>query len=56
MGGSAVGHLPLAQGVIPDPGSWDGDPHQAPCKEPASPSAWSLPLSLCRSGMNEWNL
>ena len=39
--GSAVEHLPSAQGVIP--GSWDRVPHQAPCMEPASP----LPLSLC---------
>ena len=37
LGGSEVEHLPLAQGVIP--GSWDGVPHWAPSREPASPSA-----------------
>ena len=36
MGGSVV--EPSAQGVIP--GSWDGFPHQAPCREPASPFAY----------------
>ena len=38
LGGSAVEHLPLAQGVIP--GSWDRVPHRAPRGEPASPSAY----------------
>ena len=37
LGGSEVEHLPLAQVVIP--GSWDRVLHQAPCREPASPSA-----------------
>ena len=47
MGGSLVEHLPLAQDVIP--GSWDGVPHQASWREPASPSACvsaSLSVSL----------
>ena len=35
-GGSVVERLSSAQGVIP--GSWDGDPHRAPHREPASPS------------------
>ena len=40
-----VEHLPLIQGMIP--GSWDGVPHQVPCREPASPSAYvSVSLSL----------
>ena len=36
LSGSVVGHLPLAQGVIP----WSQDrvPYWAPCMEPASPS------------------
>ena len=37
LGGSAVEHLPLAQGVILE--SWDQVPHQASYMEPASPSA-----------------
>ena len=47
LGGSAVEHLPSAQGVILE--SWDRVPHRAPCMEPASPSAGasaSLSLSL----------
>ena len=44
LDGSAVEHLPSAQGVILGPG--DQVPHQAPCGEPASPS---MSLSL----MNE---
>ena len=45
QGGSMVEHLPSAQGVIP--GSWDRVPRQAPCMEPASPSACvSASLSL----------
>ena len=47
LGGSAVEHLPLAQGVTP--GSWDQVLHQAPYEEPASPSACvfaSLSVSL----------
>ena len=58
LGGAAVERLPLAQGVILD--SQDRVPHQAPCMEPASPSAWvsaclslSLSLSLCVSLMNK---
>ena len=47
--GSAVGRLPLAEGVIP--GSWDRIPHRAPCREPASPSACVSP-SLYVSLMN----
>ena len=35
---SVVEHLPLAQGMIL--GSWDGVPHWAPHREPASPSAY----------------
>ena len=45
LGGSVVDHLPLAQVMIP--GSWDWVPHQAPCREPASPSACvSAPFSV----------
>ena len=44
LGGSVVEHLPLAQGMIPE--SWDLVPHQAPCREPASPSA-CVSASLC---------
>ena len=47
LGGSVVEHLPLAQVVIL--GSWDGVPHQAHHREPASPSAYvsaSLSVSL----------
>ena len=40
------GHLPSAQGVIL--GSWDQVPHQAPHREPASPSA-CVSASLCVS-------
>ena len=36
LGGSAVGHLPWAQVMIPDP---NRVPHRVPCGEPASPSA-----------------
>lgn len=36
LGGSAVEHLPLAWGMIPE--SRDRVPHQASCMEPASPS------------------
>ena len=40
--------LPSAQGVILE--SWHRVPRQAPCMEPASPSAWvSASLSLCVS-------
>ena len=46
LGGSAVNHLPSAQGVILESPDWV--PHQAPCMEPASPSACvSASLFLC---------
>ena len=45
LGGSAVEHLPLAQGMILD--SWDRVPHRAPCMEPVSPFACvSVSLSV----------
>ena len=44
LGGSVVERLPSAQGVIL--GSWDRVLHQAPCEEPTSPSAMSLPLCV----------
>ena len=47
LGGSVFEHLHLVQVLIP--GSWDGVPHQAPHREPASPSAYvsaSFSLSL----------
>ena len=48
LGGSAVEHLPSAQGVIL--GSRDRVPHRAPCMGPASPSACvSASLSVCLS-------
>ena len=50
MGGSVVEHLPLAQVVILE--SWDQVPHQAPFREPASPSA-CVSASLCASLMNK---
>ena len=50
LGGSAVEHLPSAQGVTP--GSWDRVPHWTPCMEPASPSAW-VSASLSVSLMNK---
>ena len=37
LGGSVVEHLPLAQGVVLE--TQDRVLHQAPCMEPASPSA-----------------
>ena len=46
LGGSAVGRLPLAQGVIL--GSRDRVPHWSPCMEPASPSA-CVSASFCVS-------
>ena len=50
LGGSEVERLPSAQGVILE--TQDQVPHQAPCMEPASPSACvsaslSVSLSLC---------
>ena len=50
LGGSAVEHLLLAQDVIPD--SHGPVPHQAPRKEPASPSAYVC-ASFCMSLMSE---
>ena len=48
LGGSMVGCLPLAQGMILE--SRDQVPHGAPCMEPASPSACvSASLSVCVS-------
>ena len=50
LGGSVVGRLPLAQGMIPE--CQDQAPHQVPCIEPSFPSAYvsaSLSLSLCVS-------
>ena len=44
LGGSVFEDLPLAQVVILR--SWDQDPHQAPCGEPASPFAY-VSASLC---------
>ena len=38
LGDSVVKHLPLAHARIP--GSWDRGLHWAPCKEPASASAY----------------
>ena len=50
LGGSGVGHLPSAQGVLPE--FWDCVPHRAPCKEPTSPSAY-VPASHSVSFMNK---
>ena len=50
LGGSVVERLPLAQVVIP--GSWDQVLHQAPQREPASPSAY-VSGSLCVSLINK---
>ena len=50
LGGSAADRLSFAQVVIP--GSWDRVPHQAPCEEPASPSA-CVSASHCVSIMNK---
>ena len=48
LGGSAIERLPLAQVVIPV--FWDRVLHQAPHREPASPSAYvSASLSVCLS-------
>ena len=46
LGGSVVETLPPVQGVIL--GSWERVPQQAPCREPASPSAY-VSASLCVS-------
>ena len=45
-----VGHLPLAQGLIPD--SWDQVPHWTPCMESASPLSACVSASLSVSLMN----
>ena len=50
LGGSVVEHLSTAQGVIPE--CWDQVPHQAPCRESASPSVY-ISASLCVSLMNK---
>ena len=50
LGGSVVECLPSAEVMIP--GSWDQVPHQAPCGEPASPSA-CVSASLCVCLMNK---
>ena len=48
LDGSVVEHLPSAQGVILE--FQDRVPHQVPCMEPASLSAYvSASLSLCVS-------
>ena len=44
LAGSAAEHLPSAQAMTP--GSWDQALHRAPHREPASPSAVSLPRSV----------
>ena len=46
LGGSVVEYLPLAQVRIL--GSWDRVLHWAPCREPASPSAYVFAF-LCVS-------
>ena len=50
LGSSVVERLPLTQVVIP--GSWDRVLHQAPCGEPAFPSAY-VSASLSVSFMNK---
>ena len=50
LGGSVVEHPPLAQVMIP--GSWDQVLHQAPCREPASHSAY-VSASFSVSLMNK---
>ena len=44
LGGSAVEHLPLAQGMIP--GFWDRVPHPVPHRNLLLPLPLSLPLSV----------
>ena len=50
LGGSVVEHMPLAKGMNLE--SWDGVPHEALPREPASPST-SISASLCVSLMNK---
>ena len=50
LGGSAVEHLPLAQGVILE--SLDQVPHGSPSREPVSPSTY-VSASLSVSLMNK---
>ena len=50
FGGLMVGHLPLAQVVIP--GSWDQVLHQGPHRETVSPSA-CVSVSVWMSFMNK---
>ena len=50
LGGSVIERLPLAPVVIP--GSWDPVLHQAPWREPTSPSAY-VSASLLVSLMNK---
>ena len=50
LGGSVVEHLPFTQDVVLEP--WDRVPHQAPCIESASPSAYVF-ASLSVSPMNK---
>ena len=55
LGDLVVEHLRLAQGVIL--GSWDRIWHQAPLREPASPSAYvsgSLSVSLMSKYITSW--
>ena len=52
LDGSAVKHLPSAQGVILESG--DAVPHRGPCMEPASPSAYvSASLCVCLSWIDK---
>ena len=53
LGGSAVEHLPLAQGMIL--GSGYQVPHPASCSEPASSSAY-VSVSLSVSLVNKYNI
>ena len=50
LGGSAIEHLPLAQGVVPD--SQDQVPHRTSCMKPASPPSACVSTSLSVSLMN----
>ena len=50
LGGSVVEHLPSAQVMILE--SRNRVSHQAPCREPVSPSTY-ISVSLCVSLMNK---